>query len=147
MTVHYADAWVVNQRRELLMVYNLKLSLWLPPGGKMEYGETPYEAAIRELREETAIHENLLTPVDVIANAPNRVYRNQLPTYVDTILGNRAVVHNFAFRLRRDVAIAINDESGEYKWNPIDEYYGVSPHNVVWTAGHLDALLTQGGGR
>jgi 8-oxo-dGTP pyrophosphatase MutT (NUDIX family) len=138
---HYADAWVVNSKLELLLVYNLKLNFWLPPGGKVEARETPHEAAVRELREETAIHENLLTPVDVIANAPNRVYRNQLPTYVDTILGNRAVVHNFAFRLPRDVAIAINDESGGYKWHPIGTYYGVSPYNVVWTARHLGALL------
>ena len=29
--------------------------LWSPPGGKMEFGESPYECCIREIQEETSI--------------------------------------------------------------------------------------------
>jgi len=38
---------------EILLVRHKRLDLWLPIGGEIEAGETPLEAARRELREET----------------------------------------------------------------------------------------------
>lgn len=39
----------------VLLIKHKKLGLWLPVGGEMEPGETPLEAAQRELREETGL--------------------------------------------------------------------------------------------
>jgi 8-oxo-dGTP diphosphatase len=55
----------VNQRRafsvtifccnegEVLLIHHTKHKTWLPVGGEIEAGETPFEAACRELEEET----------------------------------------------------------------------------------------------
>ncbi|MFW5484535.1 MAG: NUDIX hydrolase [Spirochaetaceae bacterium JB067] len=53
---------------ELLLIYHRKLRLWLPPGGHIEKDETPDDAVLREIQEETALNVKLL-------NVP------QLPAY------------------------------------------------------------------
>ena len=40
---------------EILLVHHRRLGTWLPVGGEIEAGETPLEAARRELVEETGL--------------------------------------------------------------------------------------------
>lgn len=56
----YADMIVVNSKGQILLLKRSKLdsfggSKWSLPGGTIEVGESPMQAAIRELAEETAI--------------------------------------------------------------------------------------------
>ena len=44
---------------EVLAIFHRRLQTWLPIGGELEAGETPLEAAVRELREETGLEVEL----------------------------------------------------------------------------------------
>lgn len=68
-----ASAYVVDERT-VLLIDHTKLGRWIQPGGHIDPGETPDEAAIREVKEETGfdieIHEychptGTATPVSV----------------------------------------------------------------------------------
>lgn len=41
-----------------LLHFHKKLQSWLPPGGHIEINESPYEAALREIEEETSLTLN-----------------------------------------------------------------------------------------
>jgi len=53
--IHAAGGVVFNERNEVLMIY--RLSKWDFPKGKVEAGEQFDEAALREVEEETGLHE------------------------------------------------------------------------------------------
>ena len=65
---------------EILLVRHKRLDLWLPVGGEIEAGETPLEAARRELREETGLEADSWEPVgsmfalNGVCHAPEHVF-------------------------------------------------------------------------
>lgn len=79
--------------------YN-KLGLW---GGVMEYGETPEECAIREVREETGIEVSIENLKFVEVNDHFNEYSN----------GDKAIFHTYRFKLVFDALpeIRIDNES------------------------------------
>lgn len=56
-----ATAYLVRDGKTLLHKHR-KLGLWLPPGGHIEPGETPDEAVLREVREETGLPAEFVEP-------------------------------------------------------------------------------------
>ncbi len=54
-----AGAFVVRDG-EVLFLKHRKYGIWLQPGGHIEEGETPDEAAIREVREETGLEVEIV---------------------------------------------------------------------------------------
>lgn len=50
-----------NDKKKVLMVYKTKgpyINKWNGIGGKVKHGEHPYDAAVREIKEETGIYHN-----------------------------------------------------------------------------------------
>ena len=56
----FTVAVFVLQHDHVILHPHAKLGIWLPPGGHIEPGELPDQAAIREVREETGIAVELM---------------------------------------------------------------------------------------
>jgi ADP-ribose pyrophosphatase YjhB (NUDIX family) len=56
------SAFVLGEDRSLLLVAHKKLGVWLYPGGHVDPAETPDDAVVREVKEETGLDVELLGP-------------------------------------------------------------------------------------
>lgn len=52
---HFTVTAFVSRNGATLLHWHRKVGLWLPPGGHIEAGEDPIEAALREVMEETGM--------------------------------------------------------------------------------------------
>ena len=80
--------------------------LWAFPGGKVEVGETPMQAAVRETKEEVGLDVEIEGVFDVVTYMPEelgRGYRRQvvLVDYLAKPNGGR---------------VRLNGESSDYRW-------------------------------
>ncbi|MFE3580603.1 NUDIX domain-containing protein [Streptomyces vinaceus] len=55
-----AEVWVTDPSFTHVLLVKHRVRGWVPPGGKVETDETPRQAAVRELREETGLRGELL---------------------------------------------------------------------------------------
>ena len=77
---HVTGSAIVTGQDGALLHHHKRLGRWLQPGGHVDAAETPWEAAVREVREETglaAAHpgpEPLLLRADVHASARGHIH-------------------------------------------------------------------------
>ncbi len=96
----------------VLLIKHRRLGVWLPVGGEIEPGETPLEAARRELAEETGL-EGRFEPIEgSVDGAPAG-----LVGYEEHRAGSKGLHLNFAFVADVDTeVITPNDEIVEHRW-------------------------------
>lgn len=68
-------ATFVLHRGRVLLLFHPKIGLWLPPGGHVEHGELPDEAAVREVLEETGVRCRLVGDRGVAVAYPTQLVR------------------------------------------------------------------------
>lgn len=79
-TKHFTASALIVEQKKVLLVYHKKLGVWLYPGGHVEFNETPDEAVVREVREETGLDVEILGGVDdTLADAASDVSVLHLP--------------------------------------------------------------------
>ena len=62
--VHVTGSGIVVGPRGVVLLEHKRLGIWLQPGGHIDPGETPWEAALRECREETGLDARFAGPLD-----------------------------------------------------------------------------------
>jgi ADP-ribose pyrophosphatase YjhB (NUDIX family) len=109
-----ADALVQNERGEALLVRRADDGRWAMPGGWVDPGETPEQAVVREVAEETGLR----------VSAPHLVHTEQRPQSV-----------HYTFRCRLDGGrLQASDESLEVAF--------LTPDKVgQWHTDHRERLL------
>lgn len=112
----------------VLVIAHRRLGTWLPVGGELAPGETPLEAAARELREETGLRGRF-PPID---GAPEGVPPGYIG-YEEHAAGEKGLHMNFVFvaDVPSDAPVIPNEEFGEYSWVGRGELEALpSPKNV-----------------
>lgn len=62
--IHVTGSAIVTGPRGVVLLRHKRLGLWLQPGGHVDPGETPWEAALREAQEETGLEVAFATVGD-----------------------------------------------------------------------------------
>lgn len=97
---------IINQNGQILSLLRSESDNWKPlhwglPGGHIDEGETPFEAALRETKEECNLEVN--------------------PIYADSIITdeNYRIYLYYAVQYSGDIQLSF--EHSEYKWYTVDE--------------------------
>lgn len=118
-----ATAYLVRDGRTLLLKHK-KLGMWLPPGGHIEEGETPDEAVLREVLEETGLEAEFIAAPRAPVMSGGRVRSQHEPhrVQIEEIPGhNHHVDFIYYLRAKEGAHAHRPDESDDIRWHTAEE--------------------------
>jgi 8-oxo-dGTP diphosphatase len=109
----FSVAVYARRGSKVLVIEHRRLRTWLPIGGELEPGETPLEAARRELREETGLAGRIRPLASALDGVPSG-----LIGYEEHQAGSKGLHMNFVFvaEVAVDAEVTPNEEFGAWRW-------------------------------
>lgn len=142
MTIRHftASAVVLDDEDRVLLVHHNKMGLWIYPGGHVDPNESPAEAAVREVAEETGIQAAVLGeptfthPAVVRHAAPWTIIEMDV---TDTRNGrHRHIDFVYVCRARGGILTTQLEEVADARWVPAVDLAGLT------TPAELPELVT-----
>ncbi|MGI8723738.1 MAG: NUDIX hydrolase [Geodermatophilaceae bacterium] len=127
------EVWLFDQRLEQVLLVKHRWRVWVPPGGAVEPGETPREAAARELHEETGLRVHLLALPAAVA------VRSYHPEWSATLGLSYAAIADRSSPLTPEIGQPVAWTSLEEGWQSL---FGEDRRRIRWHAGWLADLTS-----
>lgn len=124
----FSVAVYARRAGRVLVIDHRRLAKWLPVGGELEAGETPLEAAVRELAEETGLTGRFVPLAGAADGEPPGFLG-----YEEHEAGAKGLHMNFVFvaDVADDAEVTPNHEFSAHRWVNAEELGAlVSPLNV-----------------
>ncbi|HEX3247363.1 MAG TPA: NUDIX domain-containing protein [Chloroflexota bacterium] len=142
---HFTVAVFVVSERRVLLHQHVKLGMWLPPGGHIEAGELPDEAAIREVQEETGVDIELQGASGLPIEYPRQLVQ-PAGIQLEDIAPNHQHIDliYFASPLEASTIDPIHASSVQAGWYGLDELetLGVNDEVRAWCARAVSAVTS-----
>lgn len=114
------EGYVVQDDR-LLLIHHKKLALWLPPGGHIKEHETPEDALIREIKEETGFDTEIVRRVKLDHDFPVDILAQPVHIQLENIEGTHEHIDLVYVCRIKDGLLTANDESKDVRFFTSDE--------------------------
>jgi len=123
---------------KLLLTLHTKLGKWLFPGGHVEEGEMPDEAAIREVKEETGL-DFKFAHYGEIEETEDEIERRAIPIYSNVHSVGDHNHYCLFFAGTGEGEITISEESKDLKWFTLEEIEQLekTPESIKKLARHI----------
>ncbi|GAA2565234.1 hypothetical protein GCM10010435_42420 [Winogradskya consettensis] len=134
-----AEVWVFDADLSRVLLVRNPWRGWVPPGGKVELGETPREAARREVREETG------QDVDLHALPAAVAVRSYHPAHPATLGLSYVAIADPAAPLTAEPGQPVAWMSLDHAWESCfpDDLFRMRGH-ARWLAGFSDSAAAPG---
>ncbi len=120
MEREFTTSVYVLENAKVLLIFHPKLKKWLPPGGHVEEGETPPEAAVREVLEETGYEVSLTSDEHLWINRWNaKSFKRPYMCLLEEIPEHKGVPahqHIDFIYLSRPIGEPISPPGHEMRW-------------------------------
>ena len=138
---HFVATGYIVRDGKTLLLFHKKLQMWLPPGGHIDDGELPDEAVLREIKEETGLEAEILSPKRVpdppetkvkFLHVPNHVQLEDIPNghpqHIDLI---------YFCRAKDGDAVRAPSEHDDLRWHTVADLQGAHISEEVRQTGTL----------
>ena len=117
MKTDFVVAGYIFYNNKVLLIHHAKLDLWLPVGGHIDKDETPDDALIREIKEETGIDVEILNKSSIPLDG--NIKKNlAVPFYVNvhSVVDQDHCCFFYVCKAKNPKAIKINHELKNFGW-------------------------------